>query len=112
MLEGVSGLLLTPGAVRDQWGGGGGFYQQRGSHRSRDPAESVRFCLFFFFFPHVLATCHTACRILVPQSGIEPASPAVEVQSLTHRTPGKSLMKGLESCFKKLKFYHCLLMRK
>ena len=47
MLEGVSGLLLSPGAAR---GSGGGFYQQRGSHRSRDPAESIHDFFFFLTF--------------------------------------------------------------
>ena len=37
--------------------------------------------LFFFFGPR-----HTACRILVPQPGIEPTPPTVEVQSLNHWT--------------------------
>ena len=35
----------------------------------------------FFFWP-----CRTACGILVPQPGIEPASPALEAQSLDHWT--------------------------
>ena len=34
-------------------------------------------CVFF---------CHTAYKILVPQPGIKPALPAVEVQSLNHWT--------------------------
>ena len=48
MLEGVSGLLLSPGAAR---GSGGGFYQHRGSHRSRDPAESIHDFFFLTFWP-------------------------------------------------------------
>ena len=36
---------------------------------------------FFFFWPHLVA-----CGILVPQSGIEPALPAVELWSLNHWT--------------------------
>ena len=36
----------------------------------------------FSFF----CTCHTACRILVPQQGIEPTTPAVETHSLNHWT--------------------------
>ena len=63
---------------------------RRGSHRSRDPAESVH----DFFFFNFLATCHIACRILVPQSGIEPVSPAVEVRSLTYRTARKIPHEG------------------
>ena len=50
------------------------------------------FMIFFFF--NFLATCHTACRILVPQSGIEPVSPAAEVRSLTHRTARKIPHEG------------------
>ena len=36
---------------------------------------------FFFFWLH-----HTACRIFVPQPGIEPVPPAVEVRGLNHWT--------------------------
>ena len=54
--------------------------------------------LFYFsFWP-----CHTACRILVPQSGIEPVPPAVETQSLNHWTTREfSSLKLFElpSCF-------------
>ena len=43
------------------------------------------FCFLFFFlqgfWPHRMA-----CRILVPQPGIEPMPPAVEVRSPNHRT--------------------------
>ena len=39
------------------------------------------FFFFFFFCPHIMA-----CRILVPQPGIEPMPPGVEVQSLNHWT--------------------------
>ena len=35
----------------------------------------------FFFLPH-----HKACRILVPQPGIEPTPPAVGAWSLNHWT--------------------------
>ena len=45
---------------------------------------------------HVVAThglgCSTACGILVPQSGIEPASPALKGRFLTTGPPGKSLV--------------------
>ena len=34
-------------------------------------------CLFIYFW-----LCHGACRILVPQPGIEPMAPAVEAWSL------------------------------
>ena len=37
--------------------------------------------ILFYFWPH-----HMACRILVPQPGIEPLPPAVEVWSLNHWT--------------------------
>ena len=38
-------------------------------------------CFLFWGGPH-----GTACRILIPQLGIEPAPPAVEAQSLNHWT--------------------------
>ena len=34
---------------------------------------------------------HVACGTLVSQPGVEPGSPAVEAQSLTTGSPGKSL---------------------
>ena len=43
--------------------------------------------------------CHPACTILVPQPGIEPVSPAVEVWSLNHwttREVPKQIFKKLE----------------
>ena len=47
-------------------------------------AESIHKCgPFFFFFFRPFCTAH---GILVPQPGIEPAPPAVEVQSLNHWT--------------------------
>ena len=42
-------------------------------------------CFLFLFFWQ----CHAACRILVPQPGIEPVSPALGAQSLTIGPPGK-----------------------
>ena len=39
----------------------------------------LNFLLFFWL-------CHAACRILVPQAGIEPTPPAMEVQNLNHWT--------------------------
>ena len=39
----------------------------------------------FLFWPH-----YAACKILVPQPGIEPTPPAVEAQSLTGGPPGQS----------------------
>ena len=39
----------------------------------------------FFFWPR-----HAACGILVPQPGIEPVHPEVEVQSPNHWLPGNS----------------------
>ena len=47
---------------------------------------------YLFFWP-----CLLACRILVPQPGIEPMSPAVETQTLNHWTareiPGSPLKR-------------------
>ena len=40
-------------------------------------------------------SCPTACGILVPQAGMEPASPALEGRFLTTRPPGKSLLSCL-----------------
>ena len=45
------------------------------------PREEGFGFLVFFFWPH-----HAACRILVPQPGIEPTPLAVEVRSLNHWT--------------------------
>ena len=44
--------------------------------------QSNFFFLFLFFWP-----CHMAFRILVPQPGIEPGSPAGEAWSPNHWTP-------------------------
>ena len=41
-------------------------------------------CLFVFWL------CSAACRILVPQPGIEPGPPAVQVQSPNHWTARES----------------------
>ena len=41
----------------------------------------LHFGFSFLFWPY-----HTACGILVPQPGIEPAPPAVEAQSPNHWT--------------------------
>ena len=43
--------------------------------------QSFSLFLFFNFW-----LCHMACGIVVSQSGIEPASPALEAQSLHHQT--------------------------
>ena len=43
--------------------------------RSRNPYLPVKL-FFFFFWP-----CHMACKILVPQPGIEPVPPALEAGS-------------------------------
>ena len=51
------------------------------------------FSFFFFFWP-----CLTACRILVPWSGIKFTSLAVEMRSLSHRTPGKLLAFTSAAC--------------
>ena len=42
-------------------------------------------------------SCPAACRILVPQPGIEPASPALQDGFLTTGPPGKSLQMYFES---------------
>ena len=47
-------------------------------------ASPFVFCFLVFFWPH-----RAACRLLVPQAGIKPAPPALEV--LTTRPTGKSL---------------------
>ena len=39
------------------------------------------FRVFFFFWPHSVA-----CKILVPQPGVEPVPPALGKQSLRHWT--------------------------
>ena len=41
---------------------------------------------FFFFLSFLLWPHPTACGILVPQPGIEPAHPELEVWSLNHWT--------------------------
>ena len=50
------------------------------------------------YFVNVLSFGHTAqtCGILVPRPGIEPASPALEAQSLNHRTAREVL---INNCF-------------
>ena len=50
--------------------------------------------IFIYFWPHL-----EACEIFIPQTGIEPMSPAVEVWSLTTGLPEKSLIPALESSF-------------
>ena len=44
------------------------------------------FCRLFFSFSFLFWPCHVACRILVPQPGIELTSPATKLQSPNHRT--------------------------
>ena len=51
----------------------------------------VSFCCFFFFSPWPLCT---ACGILVPQTGIEPRTPAMETWSLNHWTAREVLCLG------------------
>ena len=49
--------------------------------------------LFFFRFSFVLFWLrHVACGILVPQPGIKPTAPALEVQGLNHWTAGEVLV--------------------
>ena len=65
-------------------------------------------CSFFFFqflkkfiwLHQVLVSCPMACGILVPRTGIEPASPTMEGRFFTTGLSGKSpenvfLLKGL-----------------
>ena len=48
---------------------------------------------FFFRFSFVLFWLrHVACGILVPQPGIKPTAPALEVQGLNHWTAGEVLV--------------------
>ena len=42
-------------------------------------AKPVQKSIFFFFWPP-----HLACRILVPQPGIEPEPPAVKAWNVNH----------------------------
>lgn len=53
---------------------------------------------FLFFWPHL-----AACRILLLKPGIQPASPAVKVGSLTHWTTTAG------PCFFYLTFWDCWL---
>ena len=60
--------------------------------------QSVINLLNFFFLTFCL--CHTACSMLVPLPGSKPVPPAVEAQSLGHRTTREVpcqqiLIKGL-----------------
>ena len=55
------------------------------------------FKIFFFF---IFWLCHMACRILVPQPGIEPMPPAVEAQSPNCWTAREFLNKFLKFFFK------------
>ena len=42
--------------------------------------------IFYFLFIYLFWLRHSACGILVPRPGIEPAPPAVEAQNLNHWT--------------------------
>ena len=53
---------------------------------------SISSCSFFFFGHN-----HVTCRLLVPWAGIEPAPPAVAVQSLNHWTTREVLLFALFS---------------
>ena len=53
------------------------------SHTSFWNGNNSSLSLFFTFFP---IFCHAACGILVPQPGIEPVPPTVEVRCLNHWT--------------------------
>ena len=39
-----------------------------------------------FLFDYIFWPCYVACGILVPQPGLEPGAPPMEVQSLKHWT--------------------------
>ena len=52
--------------------------------------HSVGTCFMYLFWPH-----HVACRILVPQAGIEPGAPAVKAWS-----PHHWIAKKFGTCFK------------
>ena len=56
------------------------------------------YAAFFFFL--IFWSCSLACRILVPQPGIKPVPPAVEMQHLNHWTAREVPMqaKSLQSC--------------
>ena len=45
----------------------------------------INFWISYFKF-FIFWLCHAACGILVTWPGIEPAPPALEAQSLNHRT--------------------------
>ena len=55
---------------------------------SYSPLRTQGFNFSYFFFPIWL--CCTACRILVPQPGIEPGTLAMKAQSPNHWTTGNS----------------------
>ena len=56
-------------------------------------SDSIWFCFLFVCFYFWLH--HAACRILVPQAGTEPMSPAVETQSLNHWTTREVLSDSI-----------------
>ena len=63
----------------------------------QSPMDSDTCCDFLVFvyflaeskWPFIFCPCHMACGILVPWPGIEPESPALEVQSPNHWTTRK-----------------------
>ena len=62
----------------------------------------LHFFFFLIFWPH-----QVACGILVPQPGIEPVPPAVEAQSLNHRTAREVPVSCILNVFV---FFHFPLM--
>ena len=66
-------------------------------------------CLFFGFFL-IFWPRHTACRILVPRPGIEPAPPAMKAQSLNHWTTREVPPHGFDVHFPKTNDVEHLLM--
>ena len=55
-------------------------------YRNLDGCNGRNVVVFIIIFFRFSWLCHTACGILVPQPGIEPAPPAVEVWTFNHWT--------------------------
>ena len=76
------------------------------------------FCLFFgwiqmTFHFFIFCPCHMACGILVPWPGIEPKSPALEVQSPNHWTTRKVsliLVEGRKLSLRVTYFYFVIVI--
>ena len=57
------------------------------------------YCQFYLFIYFIMGLHHVACGILVPQPGIKPAPPALEVGSLNHWTTREVLVYCPFLCF-------------